>query len=146
MDEVLANEAIRILGPGIEGAARYGLQRLWNLVRGRSTRPPSDSAGLIAHVAQRARDDAAFFTDLAQEVVAIESAGALSAVAPMLFVDRDEVRAQVARPGFWLIAGPYRIGKTTLVQQVAYDLRDQVNGYANVDLDRYRSGAALRVV
>jgi hypothetical protein len=148
MTEVIATEAVKVLTPGLAGAASAAARRVLRLLRGRSARPPADRDGLLAYLLRLSREDETFAAQLAQELVAVESVDAVAAVAPALFKDRDELRARLSAPGVWLVAGARGAGKTALARQVGFDLvtGDRAHARAHVDLDDYRTGAALRIV
>ncbi|MEV0902843.1 NB-ARC domain-containing protein [Actinoplanes sp. NPDC049802] len=146
MLEVLAAEAVRVMTPGVAAATGYGARRILRLVRGRSSRPPSDRAALQAWILRQAREDETFAAQLAQELVAVDTVDAIAVLAPAMFADRAEIRERIQGPGLWVIAGARGSGKTALARQVAYDLRDRVNACAEVDLDGFRDGESLRLI
>ncbi|WIM96969.1 hypothetical protein ACTOB_000451 [Actinoplanes oblitus] len=145
MIEILASEAVRVMAPGVAGAASGGARRLLALLTNRGDRLPADPSARVAFILRRAREDETFAAELAQELVAVDSVDAVAVMAPALFADRDEIRARLAAPGVRLIGGAHGTGKTSLALQVVYDLRESINACAVVDLDAYRDGAVLRV-
>ncbi|GLY01137.1 NB-ARC domain-containing protein [Actinoplanes sp. NBRC 101535] len=145
MLEVVASEAVRVLTPGIAGVAAGALARLRHLVLGGGSLP-KDRDALVAAVVRRSRDDAEFAARLVQELVAVEDVDMAASVPPAFFVDRVEARARLCKPGLHLLAGAFGTGKTALVRQVVHDIHDQIQGYAQVDLDDYRDGPVLRIV
>src|SRR5262249_60624681 len=88
----------------------------------------------------------AFGAEIADAVAGVTGrAAGPGMLPPALFVDRDAVRAQLATPGVWLVAGAFGVGKTALVLQVLQDVAARFpGGHAYVDLDDHRDGDSLR--
>jgi hypothetical protein len=143
----VAGEAAKTVTASATGAVITGAAGVLRMLRRRRVRLPSDPAELTALLVSMARDDPDLAAELARELAGLEGpvAGAVP-LPPAPFVDRDEVRAGLARPGLWLVAGAYGTGKTALVTRVARDVADKFGGgCAYVDLDEFRDGEALRV-
>ncbi len=142
--EVLASEAVRVIGPGLADAAGAGVRRLIERFVKRGGRFPDDPAERLAFLRRLAEEDPEF-PALLERALVTAGVDRVEVEAQPDFLDRDELRARFSRPGIWVIAGAHESGKTALARQIAYDLRDELDGHAHVNLDDHRDGAVLRV-
>lgn len=142
--EVLASEAVRVLGPTLADAVGTGVRQMIGRLLKRGSRFPDDPADREAFLTRMLTEDPELVPILERLLVA-HRAGPPEVTAPPGFVDRAEIRERLARPGIWLVVGAHEEGKTALTAQVAHDLRAELDGYAPIDLDAYRDGPVLRV-
>jgi len=145
--EIVAQDAAKsvlaqaggVVVAGAEGVVRVVLRRLGVL--------PSDPKALLEAIVRAGERDPQFAAEVAEQLAVV--AGQVppqTVLPPRMFFDRVSARARLARPGTYLIAGAYGVGKTALALQVCQDVATEFpGGVAYVDLDGFRAGEALQV-
>ncbi|AEV81535.1 Regulatory protein afsR [Actinoplanes sp. SE50] len=142
--EVLTSEAVRVIAPGVANAAEAGIRRLIDRFLKRGSRFPDDPAERRAYLRRLIEEDAEF-RELLDDLVTTAGRNAVHVDEQPHYVDHADLRRRLAQPGVWLINGARESGKTALTRQVAVDMRDRLTGYAEIDLDEYRTGGVLRI-
>jgi len=144
--EVVATEAAKTVTASVSGVVIAGAGKVLRSLRRRMSKLPGDPAELAALIARIGEQDPVFAAEIAEAVAGLSATAVdVGVLPPALFVDRDAVRAQLAGPGLWVIAGAYGVGKTALVSQVSQEVAVAFpGGHAYVDLDDYRDGEVLR--
>jgi tetratricopeptide (TPR) repeat protein len=147
--DIAVTEVAKTVAASLAGSAIAGGGRLLKLLRRKMTSLPRDPARLATLIMRHAREDPAFAAEIFGSLAALGNggAGAMSPFPPDPFVDRDELRSEVARSTcVWVIAGQFGVGKTAFVRRIAHDVAERFpGGQVYIDLDEWRDGDALRV-
>lgn len=145
--ELVAGEAAKAVIASMCGALVDGASKILRSLRRRGETLPVDREELAALIVRLGEQDPAAAAEILEAVAEVKDRTAGPGVLPpALFVNRDTVRGELAKPGMWLVVGAYGVGKTALALQVLQDVTGEYpGGRATVDLDDYRDGEALRV-
>jgi hypothetical protein len=145
--DVVASEAAKTVTASVSGVFVSGAGKMVQALARRIGRLPDDPVALRELIVEVGRADPAFAAEVMAALAAVDGIETdLAVLPPAHFVDRDQVRELLGRPGVHLVAGAHGVGKTSLVAQVARDVAAGFDGgHAYVDLNRLRAGEALPV-